>query len=94
MDNLRLDLYVVDTLMADLVGHDRSPSSFLVYLALVARRRGDGRRGLRCAPALASPRPGEVARLTPLLGGKQPVARERFLDPLADVVAHRHERQP
>ena len=40
MDTLRLDLYVVDTLMADLVGHDRSPSSFLVYLALVARLRG------------------------------------------------------
>jgi len=37
---LRLDLYVVDTLMADLVGHDRSPSSFLVYLALAARARG------------------------------------------------------
>ena len=40
MGILRLDLYVVDTLMADLVGHDRSPSSFLVYLALAARLRG------------------------------------------------------
>jgi DNA-binding GntR family transcriptional regulator len=40
MDAVRLDLYVVDTLMADLVGHDRSPSSFLVYLALAARVRG------------------------------------------------------
>ena len=40
MDTLRLDAYVVDTLMADLVGHDRSPSSFLVYLALGARVRG------------------------------------------------------
>ena len=25
-----LDPYVVDTLMADLVGHDRQPSAFLV----------------------------------------------------------------
>jgi DNA-binding MarR family transcriptional regulator len=40
MDTIRLDRYVVDTLMADLVAHDRSPSSFLVYLALVARARG------------------------------------------------------
>jgi DNA-binding MarR family transcriptional regulator len=29
-----LDDYVVETLLPDLVGHDRSPSSFLVYLAL------------------------------------------------------------
>ncbi len=43
MDAVRLDRYVLETLMADLVGHDRSPSSFLVYLALWARagvRRG------------------------------------------------------
>ncbi|HSU15054.1 helix-turn-helix domain-containing protein [Longimicrobium sp.] len=29
-----LDDYVVETLMPDLVGHDRHPSAFLVYLAL------------------------------------------------------------
>jgi len=40
METLRLDAYLVDTLMADLVGHDRSASSFLVYLALAARIRG------------------------------------------------------
>jgi DNA-binding MarR family transcriptional regulator len=37
MDSVRLDRYVLDTLMADLVGHDRSASSFLVYLALWTR---------------------------------------------------------
>ena len=31
---LGLDPYVVDTLMPDLVGHDRRPSAFLVYLYL------------------------------------------------------------
>ena len=41
MRTIRLDPYVVDTLMADLVGHDHSPSSFLVYLTLW------GRTGLR-----------------------------------------------
>ena len=29
-----LDPYIVDTLMPDLVGHDRQPSAFLVYLLL------------------------------------------------------------
>jgi hypothetical protein len=29
---LRLDLYVVDTLMPDLVGHDHRASAFIVYL--------------------------------------------------------------
>jgi len=36
MDALQLDRYVTDTLMADLVGHDRKPSAYLVYLAVVA----------------------------------------------------------
>ena len=38
-----LDAYVVDVLMRDLVGHDRRPASFLVYVWLTAeqeRRRG------------------------------------------------------
>jgi CRP-like cAMP-binding protein len=31
-----LDRYVLDTLMADLVGHDHKPSAFLAYLAITA----------------------------------------------------------
>jgi len=34
MPAIEVDDYVVDTLMADLVGHDRQPSAFLVYLYL------------------------------------------------------------
>lgn len=34
MSTIELDAYVVDALMRDLVGHDRSPSAFLVYLHL------------------------------------------------------------
>ena len=34
---IRLDAYVVDVLMRDLIGHDRQPSAFLVYLFLSAR---------------------------------------------------------
>lgn len=32
--SVSIDAYVLDTLMADLVGHDRQPSAFLVYLYL------------------------------------------------------------
>jgi hypothetical protein len=31
---LEIDAYVLDTLLPDLVGHDRQPSAFLVYLFL------------------------------------------------------------
>ncbi len=34
-----LDDYVIDVLMRDLVGHDRRPVSFLVYLWLAAEER-------------------------------------------------------
>jgi hypothetical protein len=43
MKTLELDAYVIDTLMADLVGHDRQPSAFLVYLFLWKMTDG-GRR--------------------------------------------------
>jgi hypothetical protein len=39
---VRIDAYVLDTLMADLVGHDRQPSAFLVYLFLWRRTHGNG----------------------------------------------------
>lgn len=41
---MQIDDYVIETLMRDLVGHDRKPASFLVYLWLAgeqARRRGE-----------------------------------------------------
>lgn len=38
-----LDDYIIDVLLRDLVGHDRRPVSFLVYLWLaVEQRRRDG----------------------------------------------------
>jgi DNA-binding MarR family transcriptional regulator len=40
---LAVDAYVIDHLMADLVGHERHPSAFLVYLYLW-RRAGGGRK--------------------------------------------------
>jgi hypothetical protein len=40
---LPLERYIVNVLMRDLVGHDRSPSAFVVYLWLWSQSRGAGR---------------------------------------------------
>ncbi len=40
MRQFRIDSYVVETLMPDLVLHDRRPSTFLVYLHLACRSAG------------------------------------------------------
>lgn len=37
MKTLRIDAYVTETLMPDLVGHDKKPSAFVVYLYLWSR---------------------------------------------------------
>src|SRR5262245_56815622 len=39
MERIPIDAYVLDALMPDLVGHDRRPSAFLVYLFLWRRSR-------------------------------------------------------
>ena len=43
MAELPLDRYIVDVLLPDLVGHDRSASTFLVYLYLWRHSVGRGR---------------------------------------------------
>jgi hypothetical protein len=43
MQHFNLDDYVVDVLMPDLVGHDRRPAAFVVYLFLL-RHAAKGRR--------------------------------------------------
>ena len=42
---MRVDPYVLDVLLPDLVGHDRHPSAFLVYLHLWRRSRGGRAKG-------------------------------------------------
>jgi hypothetical protein len=48
MERIELDAYVIDSLMPDLVGHDRRPSAYLAYLFLWRRTRAAS------APAVAS----------------------------------------
>jgi Helix-turn-helix domain len=47
MQRLTFDAYVTDVLMPDLVGHDRRPAAFLVYLFLLRHSR-EGRRDSVC----------------------------------------------
>jgi len=44
---LKLEPYIVDVLLRDLVGHDRSPAAFLVYLSLYALTYAAGHRSVR-----------------------------------------------
>jgi DNA-binding GntR family transcriptional regulator len=37
---LHIDEYILDTLMVDLIGHDRQPSAFIVYLQLFRLTHG------------------------------------------------------
>jgi hypothetical protein len=40
--DIALDAYVLEVLMRDLVGHDKSPSAFLVYLHIWGETLGKG----------------------------------------------------
>jgi DNA-binding MarR family transcriptional regulator len=44
---LKLEQYVVEVLLRDLVGHDRSPAAFLVYFSLYALTYAASRRSVR-----------------------------------------------
>jgi hypothetical protein len=44
-----IDDYVVETLMADLIGHDRQPSAFIVYLFLWHATHGSRDATIRIA---------------------------------------------
>ena len=46
MRELRLDPYVTDVLMRDLIGHDRAPSTFAVFLWLWRQTHAQGRTSI------------------------------------------------
>ena len=50
---IALDEYVIETLMPDLVGHDRHPSAFLLYLALWRLTDGGEREAVASLRQLA-----------------------------------------
>lgn len=52
MRTFRVDEYVVDVLLRDLVGHDHSPAAFVVYLFLWRRTVGERKKGVRISHLL------------------------------------------
>jgi CRP-like cAMP-binding protein len=49
---IKMDLYVIDTLMRDLVAHSRSAAAFLVYLQLYRHTHGAGRETVAMSHAV------------------------------------------
>jgi hypothetical protein len=49
VSTILIDEYVLDSLMPDLVGHDRQPSAFLVYLNLWRLTHGSGQGTVQVA---------------------------------------------
>lgn len=48
---VEIDSYVVDVLMRDLVGHDKKPSAFIVYLYLAVRVEREMTHGIEASLA-------------------------------------------
>ena len=49
---MKIDPYVIDTLMRDLVAHSRSSTAFLVYLQLYRQTHGAGRDSIAVSHAV------------------------------------------
>lgn len=49
MKSVRIDEYVFESLMGDLIGHDRMPSAFVVYLYLYWRASGVRARSVKAS---------------------------------------------
>ena len=47
VETVTVDPYVFDTLMRDLIGHDRATSAFVVYLHFWRRTFGDGEQSVQ-----------------------------------------------
>lgn len=55
---LSLDPYVIDVLLPDLVGHDKRPAAYLLFLWLWANTRGSGRKSAFFSYQMLSDRTG------------------------------------
>jgi hypothetical protein len=79
MQKVSLDAYVLDILMPDLVGHDRRPAAFLVYLFLL-RRALRGRRD-EVAVSLQTIATGTGLAKSTVQSAVRHLKRRKLLDP-------------
>jgi hypothetical protein len=77
MTSVRLDPYLVDSLLPDLTGHDHRPSAFLVYLFLWHAAGGARKKGVPCSYQEIAMRTGLAKRTVQLAVAH--LARRRLL---------------
>jgi DNA-binding transcriptional ArsR family regulator len=54
VEKISVDSYVFDTLMPDLIGHDRRPAAFIVFLFLWRKTKSAGRPTVQSISMIAS----------------------------------------
>jgi hypothetical protein len=79
MQRLSVDAYVVDVLMPDLVGHDRRPATFIVYLYLL-RCAANAKRDLVSVSLQTIATKTGLSKST-VQGAIRHLRRRRLLDP-------------
>src|SRR5271165_7695922 len=79
MQRFSLDSYVVDVLMPDLVGHDRRPATFVVYLFLLHRAAAAKRDSVSVSLQTIATRTG-LSKSTVQIAIRH-LRRRRLLDP-------------
>jgi hypothetical protein len=79
MQRFDLDNYVVDVLMPDLVGHDRRPAAFIVYLYLLRAAASSGRDSISISLQTIATKTG-LSKST-VQGAIRHLRRRRLLDP-------------
>jgi DNA-binding MarR family transcriptional regulator len=87
MKRYAIDSYILDILMADLVGHDRKPAAFLVYLCLTCASERCGKPAVAISLQEIALRTG-LAKST-VQAAIRHLKRRGLLDP--DVVASSSE---
>ena len=95
MERFALDAYVVDVLMPDLIGHDRRPAAFIVYLFLLREAARSRRDRIAVSLQTIATRTG-LAKST-VQAALRHLSRRRLLDPavIATVTAPvRHVLRP
>ena len=79
MQHFNLDNYVIDVLMPDLVGHDRRPATFIVYLYLLRTAATTKRDTLRVSLQTIATKTG-LSKST-VQAAIRHLRRRRLLDP-------------
>jgi hypothetical protein len=79
MQRVTIDAYLTDVLMPDLVGHDRRPAAFLVYLYLLRHAQQRGRDSVTVSLQTIASKTG-LSKST-VQSALRHLKRRRLLDP-------------